>query len=209
MAMVFSVSEVNKYTIPNSKWLRRLAINFIPALKEFVGKKINFLEIGVFACSTSRWLLKNILTHPESKLIGIDPWERSYFGHRDVRDDKSWNDVLGSIELIKNDFGNKVEMIKGYSYEVLLRDAIREMKFDGIYIDGDHTYDSVMKDFDLSWPLLNVGGVLIFDDYILKDRSTGGYILGMQESIDKILKDHNEEYTLLFKNRQVGIKKTK
>jgi predicted O-methyltransferase YrrM len=209
MAMVFSVSEVNQYTTPNSKWLRRLAVNFIPSLKDFIGKKINFLEIGVFAGSTSRWLLGNILTHPESKLVGIDPWERGYFGRRDVRDDKNWNDILNSVESVEKDFGSKVDMIKGYSYDVLLRDDIKGIKFDGIYIDGDHTYDSVIKDFDLSWPLLNIGGVLIFDDYLLKDRSTGGYFLGMQKSINKILSDHIDEYNLLFKNRQVGIRKTK
>ena len=35
-----------------------------------------------------------------------------------------------------------------------------------IYIDAGHEYESVIKDIEMYWQLLNDGGVMILDDYI-------------------------------------------
>ena len=35
-----------------------------------------------------------------------------------------------------------------------------------IYIDAGHEYESVTKDIEMYWQLLNDGGVMILDDYI-------------------------------------------
>ena len=37
-------------------------------------------------------------------------------------------------------------------------------KFDIIFIDGDHSYEGVKKDYDNSLPLLNNNGYIIFHD---------------------------------------------
>ena len=37
-------------------------------------------------------------------------------------------------------------------------------KFDVIFIDGDHTYDGVKKDFELYSDLINKGGIICFHD---------------------------------------------
>jgi predicted O-methyltransferase YrrM len=41
-------------------------------------------------------------------------------------------------------------------------------RFDLIYIDGSHAAADVMTDAVLSYLLLNVGGVILFDDYVWK-----------------------------------------
>ena len=51
--------------------------------------------------------------------------------------------------------------ITGDSHEV--RNDI-EGKFDVIFIDGDHTYDGVKKDFELYSDLINKGGIICFHD---------------------------------------------
>jgi predicted O-methyltransferase YrrM len=38
--------------------------------------------------------------------------------------------------------------------------------FDFIYIDGSHTAPDVLSDAVLAFPLLRVGGVMVFDDYL-------------------------------------------
>ncbi|MFH0750165.1 MAG: class I SAM-dependent methyltransferase [Candidatus Gottesmanbacteria bacterium] len=38
--------------------------------------------------------------------------------------------------------------------------------YDYVYIDGDHSYEGVKKDFQLFWPGLNPGGFCIFHDIV-------------------------------------------
>lgn len=40
---------------------------------------------------------------------------------------------------------------------------------DIIHIDGEHTYNSVIKDLEMWWPKLNKGGIMIGDDYPYPD----------------------------------------
>lgn len=211
MEIIFSSNEENQIMRKfHMLWLKMMQKNFYPYLKEFIGKKINALEIGVFRGQTSRWLLDNILTNSESVLYGIDPWKREYFDRHDVRNDEVWNGVLSSIAEIKNKYKNKVEYIKGKSEDVLIKPEYKNLTFNAIYIDGDHTYKSVIRDFNLVWPMLNKNGVLIFDDYMLRDRSkkdVSGWVMEMQFAIDKLLYENYGKYKLLFKNRQVGLRK--
>lgn len=41
-------------------------------------------------------------------------------------------------------------------------------KYDYIYIDGDHSYEGVKKDYSLFWPKLNKGGLMVFHDVVVK-----------------------------------------
>ena len=56
---------------------------------------------------------------------------------------------------------NNVTYITGNSHEV--RNDISG-KFDVIFIDGDHTYAGVKKDFELYSDLINKGGIICFHD---------------------------------------------
>ena len=68
-----------------------------------------------------------------------------------------------SIDLVhrSTERFNNVTYITGNSHEV--RNDI-EGKFDVIFIDGDHTYDGVKKDFELYSDLINKGGIICFHD---------------------------------------------
>lgn len=56
-----------------------------------------------------------------------------------------------------------LEMVKG----ILKGDLL-----DYIFIDGDHTYDGVKKDFDMYLPLVKPGGSIIFHDIAWHKNST-------------------------------------
>ena len=43
---------------------------------------------------------------------------------------------------------------------------INNIKFDLIYVDGDHKAQQVSKDINNSWNILNKGGYLILDDFM-------------------------------------------
>jgi predicted O-methyltransferase YrrM len=78
-----------------------------------------------------------------------------------------------SPEIPKNNFTkfniheNKYEYIQGNSH---LSETLEKLKklitdIDILFIDGDHTYSGVKKDFEMYSPLVKRGGYIIFDDY--------------------------------------------
>ena len=110
----------------------------------------HYLEVGVFEGRSAIWMLNNILTHPTSTLTGIDLFPG------DLRET-----YLANLEL--SGVAHKAVTITGRS-QVELR-GLQPDSYDIIYIDGGHTGDMVLADAVLSWDLLKVGGLLIFDDY--------------------------------------------
>jgi predicted O-methyltransferase YrrM len=42
---------------------------------------------------------------------------------------------------------------------------LENVKFDFIYIDGDHSYEQVLRDLNNSFKVLKVGGCILVDDY--------------------------------------------
>jgi len=65
---------------------------------------------------------------------------------------------------------NHVELMihKGYSHRHLanLLSQNKENYFDFIYVDGSHQAPDVLADAVLSFSLLKVGGIMVFDDYL-------------------------------------------
>lgn len=64
------------------------------------------------------------------------------------------------------------ELIKGYTSETLTK----PVKFDFVYIDAGHSYESVLHD----WNMVKESKVVLFDDYHL-------------EGVNKVLKEHVEK----------------
>jgi predicted O-methyltransferase YrrM len=82
----------------------------------------------------------------------------------------------------------------------------RVTNFEFIYVDADHTTVGVLLDAELSWPHLESGGIMAFDDYTWGHES-GDPRLAPQVGIDLFLHRHQGEYELLAKNTQVWIRK--
>jgi hypothetical protein len=64
----------------------------------------------------------------------------------------------------------QIDIVQGDS-SVRLADY-PDQSFDMIYIDGDHTYDGVRRDADVSTRKLKNSGKLVFNDYVLFDHLT-------------------------------------
>lgn len=109
----------------------------------------NCLEIG-FAFGISAFY---ILSNPNTKLISIDPNQKS-----------QWNNM--GLQLIKEfDFDNRHKLIEKKSYKVLPDLLIKNKNsFDFIFIDGWHTFDYTLIDFFYSNLLLKNNGIIIIDD---------------------------------------------
>jgi len=75
----------------------------------------------------------------------------------------SWGDVEKEYKLNTRHFDNIIHH-KDFSYNVV--DKFEDNSIDFIYIDAEHTYESVKKDLELYLPKLKVGGVIGGHDYM-------------------------------------------
>ncbi|MBN8938638.1 MAG: class I SAM-dependent methyltransferase [Rhizobiales bacterium] len=63
------------------------------------------------------------------------------------------------------EFGGRVQKIKDTSSRALARLGAEGRRFDLAYIDGSHRSADVLADATSCWPMMNPGGIVIFDDY--------------------------------------------
>ena len=134
------------------------------------------MEIGSFEGRSSVWFLDNLLTNKKSTITCLDPWMdysqdgkslNSYDSEESqwkFGTDKIIDTFLYNIEA--SGFSDKVIVERGISTKILPKLLVNENKYDIIFIDGNHVAPFVLMDAVLSWDLLKVGGIMIFDDYL-------------------------------------------
>jgi predicted O-methyltransferase YrrM len=129
---------------------------------------VRALEIGSFEGRSTVWLLENILTHETAQIDCIDTFEGSV-EHMGMGLDL--RGLLGRFLDNIEPYKEKVRWIRGQSQWVLRADRwtlgrFAPGEYDFIYVDGSHKAADVLEDAVLSFRLLKVGGLMIFDDYI-------------------------------------------
>jgi len=180
-------------------------------LHQYKGKpSLNFLEIGSFQGKASVWLLENILTDKTSKLTCIDTFEGSIEHHINPE----YKSMLTSLyDIFRHNisyFEDQVIVIKDKSENALY--LLKKNTYDFVYIDGDHHSRAVIQDAILSFPLLKIGGIMIFDDYTwgINNENDAKYnIVAPRPAIDAFLLFYREKIEILNINQQVIIKKLK
>jgi predicted O-methyltransferase YrrM len=146
----------HSHNIPH--WLR--------ILERYRGQPdVHALEIGSFEGRSTVWLLENILSHATARIDCIDTFEGSVEHERmGLNLDNLLTRFLGNTEP----YAKKVRCHKGKSQDVLRSPDFGPYEvesYDFIYIDGSHKAADVLEDAVLSFRLLKIGGLLIFDDY--------------------------------------------
>ena len=108
------------------------------------------LEIGL-AHGISALFICDAL-RPEARHIIIDPNQHD-----------SW-DGIGLANLTRAGFGNQIHLIEKPSYQALAQLEVTGQRIDFAFIDGWHTFDFTLVDFFYIDRMLNVGGIVAFDD---------------------------------------------
>lgn len=67
-------------------------------------------------------------------------------------------------------------------------------RYSYIYIDGDHTFQGVQKDFNLLWPKLSKGGFMAFHDIFPKGYFRRQYKFGVWRLWQRLSKVHKSFY---------------
>ena len=127
-------------------------------------------EIGVWAGGFSARIVQ--LRKPR-ELHLIDPWlfaptlpERMYGGA--VATDQAYMDALMAsvVKRFANDPGVKVHRRSSLEGAQSFKDGY----FDWVYLDGDHSQESVLADLKAWLPKVKNGGVIVCDDYTWVDE---------------------------------------
>lgn len=125
-------------------------------------KNVSAVEIGSYLGSSSCFIANGLSKN--SVLYCIDTWENNAMKYTEDDTDPEERDTYE--EFIKNTekYSHKIRTIRKWSYDAI-DDLKKEVKtIDFLFIDGDHNYDGVKKDWDLYSPLLNRGSIVVFHD---------------------------------------------
>lgn len=97
------------------------------------------------------------------------------------------------LRYVKNRFkdNSSVELLKGESSKVLAGLIASKQKFDFIYIDAGHTFEDVSRDLELSHELLEPGGIIGMNDYIMTDYYYDT-VYGVVQATNLFLQNHKE-----------------
>jgi predicted O-methyltransferase YrrM len=130
----------------------------IPSLQRWLGPfsgrpGLRALEIGSFEGRSTLWLCENILTADDARIDCLDLFAT----------DPVYGDYLSRFRHNTSEHTWKVHEVHGPSFEGLRK---VEGEYDIVYIDGWHSAFGALADGVMSWPLLKIGGVMIFDDYM-------------------------------------------
>lgn len=161
-------------------------------------QKIDALQIGAFTGDASIWLLDNVLAHPESTLTDVDiwkgdpgldgfNWETAYIAYKEKME--SYSDKLTSRQMMSDQFFKQ-----------------NKKMYDIIYIDGDHTARSVLRDAVNAFDCLRDGGILIFDDYVLGYNEFPS-VFCSKVAIDAFLDIHWFEVEKIYEGSQMWLRK--
>lgn len=131
-------------------------------------KPTRILEIGAFEGLSTIFFIDKCSGYGDSTIYSIDSWqggvEHSGMDFNAIEDAFDHNVQLAGKTFAKS--AVEVNKCKGTSLvELAKMVAVDLPKFDLIYIDGSHLATDVLTDAVLSFNLLKVGGILIFDDY--------------------------------------------
>ncbi len=148
-------------------------LNNILRLKKEHNPKI-YVEIGVLYGGS---IILQMTDEQECFFIGIDPYTGYYGQDYDPHRSVDLTAQGGHMEIVKKNIDNnnphehKYELIKGNSncsnVLVGLETALTALggKVDTLFIDGDHSAKAVREDFYNYLPFMNVGGLILFDNY--------------------------------------------
>jgi len=133
------------------------------------------LEIGSFEGASACYLIETLGKNQPIEVHCIDNWEggeehRANGIDMPAVEQRFHRNTKAAVAAARNPVNLVVH--KGSSDRALARlllDGKRSF-FDFIFVDGSHLAPDVLYDCTVAFKLLKVGGVMVFDDYIWRER---------------------------------------
>jgi predicted O-methyltransferase YrrM len=186
----------------SSDWTTWHFANWTTFLRPLRDASVYVLEIGSWEGRSALFFLNYLR---ESQLVCVD----TFGGNVEHMRNPHFAALVPETERLFDTnvaaFRARVEKIKGASGAVLPQLGIQSRRFDIVYVDGSHLAADVYSDGVLSWPMVERGGIMIFDDYEfdeIKEESERPKL-----GIDAFLTAFEGKYRVVHKGYQVVIAK--
>jgi hypothetical protein len=152
-------------------------------LIDIIGKNnySSFLEVGVWKGDN---IIKIASFFSNVKCYGVDPYDYSeYDNQSSIKDDKS---LLLKSES-ENVYQYSLSLSNRYKNYSLIRKSslqaargFKDESLDVVFIDANHSYESVKSDISLWLPKVRIGGYLCGHDYSI-------YFFGVIQAVNEML----------------------
>jgi len=149
-------------------------------------------EIGVYKGRFSKQLLR---LNPNLKLYGIDAWQ-VYDGYEDTQDPEHMERIYKEARMRLAPYNFKI--IIDWSMKAVKR--FKDESLDFVYIDGNHSYESVKEDIREWSKKVKKGGIVAGHDYINGHR---GITFGVRQALDEWIKKNKIPYLFIL-NKDVN-----
>lgn len=138
--------------------------NWAKWLAPFIGKPdVVGIELGTWLGESALWWMENVLTGPNATLHCVDTFKGSA-EHALAGIDCTQNSNTAHERLAR--FGERVKIWTETTDSFLRREsAAGRIQPSFIYVDADHSAMGTLRDSVLGFDMLEVGGVMIWDDY--------------------------------------------
>ena len=118
------------------------------------------MEIGTANGGTL--FLECRLANPSATIISVDLPEGRYGGGYPI-----WKIPVYQKFALP---GQNIKLIRASSHDISTLEQVKKIlntqELDFLFIDGDHTYEGVKKDFQLYSPMVRKGGIIVFHDIV-------------------------------------------
>jgi len=172
------LSEVNMVGAAISR--RSFLFKLIP--KNSVGA-----EIGVWQGQFTNYLIEKV--NPKMLHL-IDPWVwRKGFKRWKFKGEKIVDQMVVDkiYKFICNTYGVNSNVTVHRERSEVIYNIFPDEYFDWIYIDGDHSFDSVYNDMKNYYPKVKTGGLIIGDDFRIRGAR-------VRRALEKFTNENNIEY---------------
>jgi len=146
-------------------------------LKKYSADLKSAVEIGVYEGVNTVLIAKSLSA--EGVLYGIDPFFKGKLGI-------SYPEVITKQELQKNGLLARVKLLPMFSYEAV--DLVPD-EIDFIFIDGDHSYEGIKKDWADWSKKIKPGGIIALHDTSIPSHNKTIAELGSYKYFNEIIKN--------------------
>lgn len=168
--------------------------NFINAI---LINRTRFLEIGVAEGRSVIFTAKKLFK-PNTEMYCVDNW---------ITPRKGEELFDHNLKILRKKYSNTFVKMKQTSENAFKHFINHNITFDFIYIDSEKTGKSVIRDFVLSFMVLNEGGVLMFDDYYYNE--TRDPLKDSQIGLNMVAYQYQEDIKIMHKGTRFIVKKIK
>ncbi len=123
------------------------------------------IEVGMAYGFSTLFIADAMHEHGYGYHLAIDPFQA-----------KVWHGIA-TTAVKELGFDHRVRLVDDFSVSALTRMHEQGVRADYVFIDGQHTFDAALVDFFCADRLLNIGGVVLFDDMWMPSiRKVASYV---------------------------------